>query len=93
VKRKRLVAPENPDIKLTATVKARELRFDEVPGTEVRFWGHPDRNSVSETERENLPENVQQGVTYRDAVVRLRIASELLDDKLDLWEGRKEEQE
>lgn len=93
MKKKRQGALENPDIKLTATVKARELRFDEVPGTEVRFWGHPDHDSVSETERENLPENVQQGVTYRNAVVRLRIASELLDDRLDLWEGRKEEQE
>ena len=93
MKKKRQGALENPDIKLTATVKARELRFDEVPGTEVRFWGHPDHDSLSETKRKNLPENVQQGVTYRNAIVRLRIASELLDEKLDLWEGRKEEQE
>ena len=67
-----------PDIDFSAKVKARELRFEEVPETEVRFWGHPERNSVSVNERENLPEEVQQGVTYRDVSVRSRIASELV---------------
>ena len=62
-------APENPDIELTADVKTRELRFDAVPDTEV----HP----ASETERENLPEKVQAGITYRNASVRLRIANEI----------------
>jgi hypothetical protein len=65
----RSVAPENPDIEFTADVKARELRFDEVPDTEV----HP----PSQTERENLPEEVQPDVTYRNASVRLRIANEI----------------
>jgi pyruvate/2-oxoglutarate dehydrogenase complex dihydrolipoamide acyltransferase (E2) component len=44
----------------------------------VRFWGHPERNSVSVNERENLPEKVQQGVTYRNVSVQSRIASELV---------------
>jgi pyruvate/2-oxoglutarate dehydrogenase complex dihydrolipoamide acyltransferase (E2) component len=67
-----------PDIEFSANVKARELRFEEVPETEVRFWGQPERNSVSANERKNLPEEVQQGVTYRDVSVRSRIASELV---------------
>ena len=67
------------DIEFSANVKARELRFEEVPETEVRFWGHPERNSVSVNERKNLPEEVQQGVTYRDVSVRLHIASELAE--------------
>jgi pyruvate/2-oxoglutarate dehydrogenase complex dihydrolipoamide acyltransferase (E2) component len=58
-------------------VKARELRFEEEPQTEVRFWGHPEPNSVSVNERENLPEEVQQGITYHNISVRSRIASEL----------------
>ena len=70
-----------PDIEFSANVKVRELRFEEVPDTEVRFWGHPERNSVSVNERENLPEEVQQGVTYRDVSVRSRIASELVAPK------------
>ena len=69
---------ENPDIDFSASVKARELRFEEEPQTEVRFWGHPERNSVSVNERENLPEEVRQGVTYQNIGVRLRIASELV---------------
>ena len=67
----------NPDIDFSAGVKARELHFEEEPQTEVRFWGHPERNSVSVNERENLPEEVQQGVTHRNISVRSRIASEL----------------
>src|SRR5919199_5375957 len=68
----------NPDIDFSASVKARELRFEEEPQTEVRFWGHPERNSVSVNERENLPEKIQQGITYRDISVQSRIASELV---------------
>jgi hypothetical protein len=66
---KHSVASENPDIEFTANVKARELRFDEVPDTEV----HP----PSQTERKNLPEEVQPDVTYQNVSVRLRIANEI----------------
>ena len=68
----------NPEIEFSANVKARELRFEEEPQTKVRFWGHPERNSVSLNERKNLPEKVQQDVTYRDVSVRSHIASELV---------------
>ena len=68
----------NPDIDFSASVKARELHFEEEPQTEVRFWGHPERNSVSVNERKNLPEKVRQGVTYHEVSVRSRIASELV---------------
>ena len=88
---KRLEALENPEIDLTANVKAHRLRFDEVPKTKVRFWGHPERDSVSGTERRNLPEEVRRGVTYRDVSVRLRIASELVNTEPNLWKKAKEE--
>ena len=77
---KRPDKPENPDIEISAVVKARELYFDEVPETEVRFHGHPERKSVQGTQRENLPDKVEPGVTYRDPKVRLRIASALLEE-------------
>lgn len=88
---KRLEASENPEIDFTANVRAHKLSFDEVPKPKVRFWGHPERNSVSGTERRNLPEEVRRGVTYRDISVRLRIASELVDTEPDLWKKAKEE--
>jgi len=68
----------NSDIDFSASVKARELRFEEEPQTKVKFWGHPGRNSVSVNERENLPEEIRQGVTYHNISVRSRIASELV---------------
>jgi hypothetical protein len=82
---------ETPDIELTADVRAREMRFDEVPEAEVRFTGQPDRASVSGTERENLPEKVRRGVTYRNFSLRLHIATELIETEPDQWEKAKEE--
>ena len=88
---KRLEALVKPEIDFTANVKAQKLRFDEVPKTKVRFWGHPERDSVSGTERGALPEEVRQGITYRDVSVRLRIASELVNTEPDLWKKANEE--
>ena len=90
--RRRPDRPENPDLEFTADVKAKELRFEEVPETEVRFTGHPERESASGTDRENLPDEVEPGVTYRDPKVRLRIASALARDDPELRRWFEEEQ-
>jgi len=76
-------------------VKARELCFEEVPETEVRFWGHPERNSISVNERKNLPGEVQQGITYRNVSVRSRIASELvaIEEEPDATKAAKQKAE
>ncbi len=83
--KKRPHKPKNPDIEFTAAVKAKELRFDEVPDTEV----HP----PAQTERENLPEEVRQehaGITFRDVSVKVRIADELTVGEPDLREEPEE---
>lgn len=72
--------PQNPDIALDAEVKMGELYFEDVPDPEVDFRGNTRRNSVWKSERENLPDSVQEGVVYRDAEVRLRIATEMVED-------------
>lgn len=79
--------PRNPDIEFTADVKAKKLRFEEVPETEVRFSGHPRRESASGTNRKNLPDEVEPNVTYHDSEVRLRIASALdeSDPEIRKW--------
>jgi hypothetical protein len=80
-KEERSIVPERHDIEFTADVKASELRFDEVPETEV----HP----PAQTERENLPEEIRPehaGVTFRNVGVQLRIASELTINELNRWE-------
>ena len=73
--------PRNPDIALDADVRMRELHFEEVPDPEVRFEGNTRRNSVWRSKRENLPDEVQNGVIYRNARVRLRIATEIVDSE------------
>jgi len=83
--KKRSDSPKNPDIEFTANVKARELRFDEVPDTKV----HP----PAQTERENLPDEVRPedaGTTFHNASVKLRIASELTVSELDRREESRE---
>jgi hypothetical protein len=68
---------ERPDIEIGAVVKAKRLRFETSPDTEVRFEGEPGVDHVSGSERENLPETVEPGVTYRDVRVRWRAAAKL----------------
>ena len=79
---------KTPDIEFTASVRARKLHFEEVPETEVRFSGPPKRASVSSTERENLPEEVRRGVTYRNSSIRLRIATGLIEMDPNVWEEK-----
>jgi hypothetical protein len=62
-----------------------------VPETGTRFWGDPERESVSGTERENLPHEVESGVTYHDSSIRLRIASELTRGEFGPEDRPKEE--
>ena len=83
--------PQNPDIALHADVRMRELYFDRAPDPGVRFRGNTGRNSVWDSRRENLPEEVQDGVVYRNAGVRLRIASEVVDSDPGSKSNRKRE--
>lgn len=70
---------EEADIAITGRVKASSLRFDEVPTPKVEFPGQPQRDTVWEAQRENLPTPVEPGVTYRDIGIRLKITSVFSD--------------
>lgn len=70
---------ETADIAITARVRAESLRFDVVPNPKVNFPGQPERNTVWEAERENLPNPVEPGITYRDIGIRLKITSVFTD--------------
>ena len=60
------------DVEIGAVAKMKAIRFDEVPETEVSFPGSDERRSGSHTERQNLPDEIEPGVTYRDAKIRWR---------------------
>jgi hypothetical protein len=69
-----------PDIEIGARASAKKLRFRRKPETKVDYKGRTrvreeDRiedielDTESRTERHNLPEEVEPGVTYRDVEV------------------------
>lgn len=70
---------EDADLSITARVTAREVLFRKVPNPTVEFTGKPERNTLWESDRENLPEQVQPGVTYRNVGITLRIVSVFAD--------------
>jgi hypothetical protein len=63
-----------PDVVIRATATAREVRFSTQPRTAVRTLGCAD--SLIVTERVNLPDPVQPGVTYRDVRVGVEIRAD-----------------
>jgi hypothetical protein len=62
-----------PDLLIVASVSAREVRFETQPDAEVRLTGCAALDTVIVTERTNLPDPVQPGVTYRDVRVGIEI--------------------
>jgi hypothetical protein len=68
-----------PDISLTATVRWKELRFEQAGTGKVEFTGTDGRKTTWDVERMNLPKPVEPGVTYRDGGVRLTISSRFED--------------
>jgi hypothetical protein len=82
-----LADDEPGDVEVFTGVRARSLRFGKVPETKVWFEGEPAERSSSRTERENLPEEVEPGVTYRDARVRWTARSRIVHPTDALDEG------
>jgi len=75
---------EDADVEIGASVKAKRLRFREKPKTNVELHGEVhvpegpgELQTTSGSERRNLPEEVEPGVTYRDVQVRWRAAARL----------------
>lgn len=67
-------APERrPDVLIVATVTAAELRFESEPQARLRVNGCELPDAAYVTERTNLPDPVQPGVTYRDVRVGIEI--------------------
>jgi len=78
---------QEPDVVIGASVKAKKLRFRSKPETDVDFHGEvrePEHRSEIETasgsERHNLPEEVEPGVTYENVRVRWAAAARIKGD-------------
>jgi len=78
---------EEPDVEIGARARARGLRFRSRPQTHVELHGEvtergrrrEDVETASGSERENLPAEVEPGVTYRDVDIRWRATARLRD--------------
>ena len=81
-----------PDVEIGAAASAKRLRFKRKPKVEVNTHAYRELDpqvaremekiegeGYSNTERENLPDEVEPGVTYRDVRVRWRAAARLED--------------
>ena len=76
--------PEDPDVEIGATARAKRLRFKKKPRVDVNARSivdvHPELadhlrvegEGGSRAERENLPDEVEPGTTYRDVRVGWR---------------------
>ena len=68
---------DSADITVTARVRARQLRFRELPQSSTEFTGAPGNESASGSDRVNLPEQVEKDVCYRDVQVDYWLAAAL----------------
>ena len=79
-RRKARRSADEPDVEIGAAASARRLRFRRKPKTEVETEGRIlirseegaeeiEMDAESGSERRNLPEEVEPGVTYRDVEV------------------------
>jgi hypothetical protein len=66
-----------PDVEMKFSVRAEELRFECKPDVDVVAFADAPATAELESERENLPDEVEPGVTYRDIAVRWRAAARL----------------
>ncbi len=59
-----------PDLDFFTSVKAKEVTFGKVPEKrKVTYYGEPGHETDAVVERENIPEEPEEGVTYRDVKV------------------------
>jgi hypothetical protein len=73
------VTDREPDVEIAAAVRADELRFERKPEVEVTAYSDSPAEAESGSERENLPDELEPGVTYRDFEIRWRVAARLQD--------------
>ena len=68
-----------PDVEIAAAVRIDELRFECKPEGDVVAYADSPASAESVSERENLPDELEPGVTYRDFAVRWRVSARLKD--------------
>jgi hypothetical protein len=73
------VTDREPDVEIAAVVRAEELRLECKPDVDVVAYADSPAEAESVSERDNLPDDLEPGVTYRNLGVRWRLAARLSD--------------
>ncbi|HET8814422.1 MAG TPA: hypothetical protein VFM51_05640 [Solirubrobacterales bacterium] len=81
-----------PDLEFFTSVKAEELEFGKVPEKKLRYEGDPGHDTHVEVERENIPEEPEEGVTYRDVRVDWTVVQRIVHPT-DAAEAPEDEEE
>jgi hypothetical protein len=69
----------HPDIEWFTSVKAEEVTFGKLSDErKVSYDGEPDHETEVDVERENIPEDPEVGVTYRDVKVDWTVAQRIV---------------
>jgi hypothetical protein len=71
-----------PDVEIAVSLRADEVRFECKPEVRVLASASSPAQAESSSERENLPDELEPGVTYRSFAVRWRAAARLEDPEL-----------
>jgi hypothetical protein len=79
--------PERADVEISASARARRLRVRKAPDVVERTVAEPGGETASGSDRENLPDEVQEGATYEDIRIDHRIASRLTGEGADAGES------
>jgi hypothetical protein len=69
---------KEPDVDISTTVRAKELRFGIVPEVKVWFDGEQEHESRSWSDRGDLPDEVEPAETYRNIEVSWSAASRIV---------------
>lgn len=64
-----------PDVEMSFSVRAQELRFECKPEVDVVAFADSPAAAELQSERDNLPDEVEPGVRYHDAEVRWSAAA------------------
>jgi hypothetical protein len=73
------VIEREPDVEIAAAVRADEVRFGCKPEVHVAAYSDSPATAASVSERENLPDELEPGVMYRNFAVRWRLSARLTD--------------
>ena len=73
------MSDRRPDLDFFTSVKAKEVKFGRVPEKrKVTYYGEPGHDTDAKVERENIPEEPEEGVAYRDVEVDWSVAQRIV---------------